>query len=74
MIDKWPVLSPNGDMSNRIRLATIFEFYVAGFIVLIWFSLTEFVDAEINDHAKLFPQQDEGKVHRSDSNQLRCVK
>lgn len=53
-------------MSDPIKLAlnTIFQLYVAVFIVFTWFSLAKFVAAETTEHTKLFPEQNEGKWTR----------
>lgn len=57
-------IASNGDMSGPIKLAFkhVFQFYVAVYIILSWFSLAKFkaTAAEINDHTKLFPEQNEG--------------
>lgn len=45
----------------KLALKQVFQFHVAVFVVLTWFSLAEYAAvAEITDHTKLFPEQNEG--------------
>lgn len=45
----------------KLALRQLFQFHVAVFVALTWFSLVEYAAlAETTDHTKLFPEQNEG--------------